>query len=64
MAETIKKDTSKTVILSTKEAVARLSIAAISVLIIIKAVASFITGSIGIQADAIHSLIDLYLGYT
>jgi cation diffusion facilitator family transporter len=53
------QDKGKTGFLGTKEAVARLSIASISVLIIMKAVASFITGSIGIQADAIHSLIDL-----
>jgi cation diffusion facilitator family transporter len=53
------QDKGKTGFLGTKEAVARLSIASISVLIIMKAVTSFITGSIGIQADAIHSLIDL-----
>jgi len=39
--------------------VARLSIIAISLLIVIKAVGSALTGSIGIRADALHSLIDL-----
>ncbi|MEJ2738300.1 MAG: cation diffusion facilitator family transporter [Dehalococcoidia bacterium] len=59
MTGNIKQNTGKAGFLGTKEAVARLSIASISILIILKAVASFITGSIGIQADAIHSLIDL-----
>jgi cation diffusion facilitator family transporter len=52
--------TGKAGFLSTKEAVARLSIASISVLIVIKAITSFVTGSVGIQADAIHSGIDLF----
>lgn len=58
--------TGKAGFLGTKEAVARLSIASISVLIVMKAVASFITGSVGIQADAVHSGIDLFgaiIGY-
>jgi cation diffusion facilitator family transporter len=38
---------------------ARLSIVVIVLLIVMKAVASAITGSIGIRADAIHSTIDL-----
>jgi cation diffusion facilitator family transporter len=41
------------------ESVARLSIAAIGVLIAAKVAASVFTGSIGIRADAIHSSIDL-----
>jgi cation diffusion facilitator family transporter len=54
-----KLSNSKTAFFRTKQGVAILSIAAISVLIIIKLVASFITGSISIRADAIHSFIDL-----
>jgi len=46
--------------LSTKEGIAKLSIFAISLLIIMKVVASILTGSIGIRADAIHSAIDLF----
>ncbi len=46
-------------ILSTKENVAKLSIVAIGLLIAMKAVASVLTGSIGIRADAVHSVIDL-----
>jgi len=45
--------------LQTRENVSRLAIVAISALIIMKLTASFITGSIGIRADAFHSLIDL-----
>ena len=45
--------------LSSRENVSRLAIAVISALIIMKLIASFVTGSIGIRADAIHSLIDL-----
>ncbi|MGB7294496.1 MAG: cation diffusion facilitator family transporter [Candidatus Aminicenantales bacterium] len=45
--------------LATKENVARLSILSVSLLIIMKAVASIITGSIAIRADAVHSVIDL-----
>lgn len=44
---------------STKENVAKLSIFAISLLIVMKVVASIMTGSIGIRADALHSIIDL-----
>ena len=46
-------------ILVTKEGVAKLSIFAISLLIVMKAVVSVLTGSISIRADAIHSIIDL-----
>ncbi len=42
-----------------KEKASRLSIIVIAFLIIMKLVASFITGSIGMRADAIHSVIDL-----
>jgi len=44
---------------ATKEGVAIISILSISLLIVMKAVASILTGSIGIRADAIHSAIDL-----
>ena len=45
--------------LATKENAAKLSIAAVSLLIVTKVVASIITGSIAIRADAVHSAIDL-----
>jgi len=51
---------------STKEGTAKLSIGVISLLIAIEVFASVITGSIGIRADAIHSVIDLFgaiIGY-
>ena len=44
---------------STKENAAKLSIFSISLLIVMKVVASIMTGSIGIRADALHSIIDL-----
>jgi len=45
--------------LASKENAAKLSIAAVSLLILIKVVASIITGSISIRADAYHSALDL-----
>ena len=45
--------------LATKGGVAKLSIFAVSLLIVMKVVASILTGSIGIRADALHSVIDL-----
>jgi cation diffusion facilitator family transporter len=45
---------------ATKENTAKLSILAISSLIAMKVVASIITGSISIRADAVHSIIDLF----
>jgi len=45
--------------LATKENAAKLSIVAVSFLIAMKVVASIVTGSIAIRADAIHSAIDL-----
>jgi divalent metal cation (Fe/Co/Zn/Cd) transporter len=45
--------------LATKENVSRLAIVSISALIVMKLITSFVTGSIGIRADAFHSLIDL-----
>jgi cation diffusion facilitator family transporter len=45
--------------LATKENAAKLSIFAVSFLIAMKVVASIVTGSISIRADAIHSAIDL-----
>jgi len=44
---------------TTSQGVAKLSIVAVSILIVIKVVASILTGSLGIRADAIHSVIDL-----
>ncbi|MBT3363182.1 MAG: cation transporter [Chloroflexi bacterium] len=49
----------KTGFLHTKQGVSILVIAAIGALVILQLVASFITGSISIRADAIHSVIDL-----
>ena len=46
-------------ILASSGSVAKLSIISISVLIVLKVIASVLTGSIGIRADAIHSVIDL-----
>lgn len=45
---------------ATKESAAKLSIFAVSLLIVMKVAASIITGSIAIRADAIHSTIDLF----
>jgi len=45
---------------ATKESAAKLSIFAVSLLIVMKVAASIITGSIAIRADAIHSAIDLF----
>ena len=45
--------------LATKENAARISIASVSLMILLKAVASILTGSISIRADAVHSIIDL-----
>lgn len=53
--------------LATKEGAAKLAIAAVSLLIVIKTAASIVTGSIAIRADAVHSVIDLFgviIGYT
>jgi len=47
------------IMLATKENVAKLSIFAVSLLIVMKVVASILTGSIAIRADAAHSAIDL-----
>ena len=44
---------------STRSGAAKLSIVAISLLILMKVVAGIITGSIGIRADAVHSTLDL-----
>ncbi len=46
-------------ILTTKENASKIAIASVSLLILIKVVASILTGSIAIRADAIHSIIDL-----
>ena len=43
-------------ILANKEDVAKLSLFAVSLLIVMKAVASILTGSISIRADALHSV--------
>jgi cation diffusion facilitator family transporter len=44
---------------ATKEGVAKLSVIAVSLLVVMKVVASILTGSISIRADAVHSVIDL-----
>jgi len=44
---------------STRIGAAKLSIASVSLLILLKVVASILTGSISIRADAVHSFIDL-----
>jgi cation diffusion facilitator family transporter len=44
---------------ATKEGVAKLSVIAVSLLVGMKVVASILTGSISIRADAVHSIIDL-----
>ncbi len=44
---------------TTKSGVAKLSIASVSLLILLKIFASIFTGSISIRADAIHSTVDL-----
>jgi cation diffusion facilitator family transporter len=52
--------------LTASGSVAKLSIISISLLIALKVIASVLTGSIGIRADAIHSVIDLtgaFIGY-
>jgi cation diffusion facilitator family transporter len=46
-------------ILASSGSVAKLSIISISGLIVMKVIASVMTGSIGIRADAVHSVIDL-----
>ncbi len=50
--------------LATKENAAKLSIASVSLLIILKVVASILTGSISIRADAVHSALDLIAAIT
>jgi len=45
--------------LATKENAAKLSLAAVSLLVLLKIAASILTGSIAIRADAVHSVIDL-----
>jgi len=49
----------KTGFFNTKQGVSILAMAAIGTLVVLQLVASFITGSISIRADAIHSTIDL-----
>ena len=50
--------------LATKENAAKLSIISVSLLIILKVVASILTGSISIRADAVHSALDLIAAVT
>ncbi len=45
--------------LATKEGIAKVSVVAVSLLIAMKVVASIVTGSISIRADALHSVFDL-----
>ncbi len=49
---------------TTKENAAKLSIASVSLLILIKVIASILTGSISIRADAVHSALDLIAAVT
>lgn len=49
----------KTGILTSREVAAKLSIFTIGLLIVMKVIASVYTGSVGIRADAFHSVIDL-----
>ena len=49
---------------ATKEHAAKLSIISVSLLILLKVVASIITGSISIRADAVHSALDLMAAIT
>lgn len=67
MAREVGEPKKKRGILATSEGVAKLSIITISSLIVMKIVASIITGSISIRADAFHSVIDLsgaIIGFT
>ena len=50
--------------LPTKENAAKLSVASVTLLITIKIVASILTGSISIRADAVHSALDLVAAIT
>ncbi len=49
---------------ATKEKAAKLSIISVSLLIVLKVVASILTGSISIRADAVHSTLDLIAAIT
>ena len=49
---------------ATKEKAAKLSIISVSLLIVLKVVASILTGSISIRADAVHSALDLIAAIT
>ena len=67
MAREVGEPKKKRGILATNEGVAKLSIITISSLIVMKIIASIITGSISIRADAFHSVIDLsgaIIGFT
>ncbi len=59
MADTVNPGSFWNRLFTTSQGVAKLSIVAVSILIVIKVVASILTGSLGIRADAIHSVIDL-----
>lgn len=67
MAREVGEPKKKRGILATTENVAKLSIITLSSLIAMKVVASIVTGSISIRADAFHSVIDLsgaIIGFT
>ena len=49
---------------ASKEKAAKLSIATVSLLIVLKVVASILTGSISIRADTVHSALDLIAAVT
>ena len=59
MTRQVKGFDKKDGVVISKVKAAKLSMAAISFLILIKLVASILTGSIGIRADALHSTLDL-----
>ena len=49
--------------LASKENAAKLAIVSVSFLVLIKVVASILTGSISILADAVHSSLDLIAAF-
>ncbi|RJQ38366.1 MAG: cation transporter [Dehalococcoidia bacterium] len=58
-SSTVKKRPSWRVNIGTKEGAAQLPIYGVAVMLVMKAIAAWVTGSMSIRADAFHSLIDL-----
>lgn len=54
-----KKRPSWRIAIGTKEGAAKLSIFAVAIMLVMQAVAAWVTGSMSVRADALHSLIDL-----